>query len=187
MADIHDGDRDSHDDRPRLGLLSEDLSHPRHKTRRAGIGGVCEEVERQDYGAISGPGAEHDQANSQGARRADADLPAPVLPVRKGIEDETRDDLQRVAAEWDDVDVVGIVAEALEVKHEVRVGAVRPGRKGKGEEEEVSDRVDDYVSQLLLQDGRGNANSGVDAGLAHAQLRQPLLRWGEPDGSGVGW
>lgn len=124
VADIHDGDGDSHDDRPRLGLLSEDFSHPRHKTRRAGVGCIRKEVERQDCCAISGPGAEHDQANSQGARGPDADLPAPVFPVRKGIENQTRDYLQRVAAEGNNVDVIGVVAEALEVEHEVRVGAV---------------------------------------------------------------
>lgn len=47
--------------------------------------------------------------------------------------------------------------------------------------------MDDYVPQLLPQDRRRDSHSGVDAGLAHSQLGQPLLRWGEPDGSGVGW
>lgn len=187
MADIHDRDRDGHNDGPCLRFFSKYLSHPCHQTRCTGIRGVCEEVKSQDGCAVRGPGAQHDQANAQGTRGPDADLPAPVLPVREGVEDEVRDDLQRVAAERNDVDVVGVIAEALEVEHEVRVGAVRPGREGEGKEEEVRDRVDDYMPQLLLQDGGGDSDGGVDAGLAHAQLSQALLRWSEPDGSGVGW
>lgn len=187
MADIHDRDRDGHNDGPCLRFFSKYFSHPCHQARCTGIRGVCEEVKSQDGCAVRGPGAQHDQANAQGTRGPDADLPAPVLPVREEVEDKVRDDLQRVAAERDDVDMVGVVAEALEVEHEVRVGAVRPGREGEGKEEEVRDRVDDYVPQLLLQHRGGNPHSGVDTGLAHAQLGQPLFRWSEPDGSGVGW
>lgn len=126
--------------------------------------------------------------------RTYTDLPSPVLPVRKTIQNQIGENLKSVTAEWENVDLVSAIQavsstvdQTLEIKHKVRVGSMRPGTHGKCEQEKVRNRVDDELSKLLLQDRSGDELGSVGTEFTHTLTRESLFLLRQPLGAGVGW
>ena len=126
--------------------------------------------------------------------RTHTDLPSPVLPIRKTIQNQIGKDLKCITTEWENIDLIGAIQtvsstvdQTLEVEHKVRVGSMRPGTHGKSEEVKVCDGVNDELSKLLLQDGSRNELGSVGAEFTHTLTRQSFFLLRQPLGASVSW
>lgn len=117
-----------------------------------------------------------------------------MLPIGQAVQGKVRDNLQSVATERKDVDLVcavqtvsGAVGETLEIENKVRVCTMGPGSEGEGEEVEVGDGVDDKLSQLLPQNSNGDEAGSVGTKATHTLTGESLFVVRQPQGTSVGW
>ncbi|KAI6772916.1 hypothetical protein HG530_003874 [Fusarium avenaceum] len=108
VADINNHDCKRNDNCSCFRLFSHEFGKPRHERWTSGIGSICHEVEAHNDLVIRWPCAENCQHDAEEEGTARTDLPSPVLPVRKAVEDQIGADLQSVATQWYNVDLASM-------------------------------------------------------------------------------